>query len=370
LPRQQGVAGDQRVAALSTVPGAEASPSTSSGQAFGRTAPAHEALGLVDLVKAVAAQAILWHHFALYGPMSDAVNPLLGGLAGWLIDDARLAVQCFLVVGGFLAARSLARTAERGSIAAWMATVGRRFRRLSVPLMFALVLAILAAELAGRLIDHPSTPGDPTLPQILAHLLLLQDIVGQEALSAGVWYVAIDFQLFALFSLLMLLPRGWTMLLVAALLSGSLFWFNRVPALDVWAPYFFGAYGLGILAWRANRATPRWLWLAIMALLVALALLVDWRSRILLAGVTALLIAASGGRFPLGPVRPVIEWLSAISYALFLLHYPVLLAVGAVVHAIWPATVVANAAGLAIAWALSLGLAHLLHRRVEVAWIR
>lgn len=333
----------------------------------GGTAPGHDALGLVDLIKAGAAQAILWHHFALYGPMSDVVNPLLGGVAAWLIDDARLAVQCFLVIGGFLAARSLAGSAERAGFAAWLAAVGRRFRRLSVPLMFALLLAILAAELADRLIDHPSTPDDPTLPQIVAHLLLLQDIVGQEALSAGVWYVAIDFQLFALFSLLMLLPRTGSVFLVAALLAGSLFWFNRIPALDRWALYFFGAYGLGILAWRARHATSRWPWLAGMALLAAAALMVDWRSRILLAAVTALLLAGSGGRLPLGPVRPLVEWMSRTSYSLFLLHYPVLLAVGAAVHAAWPADPAANAAGLAMAWVASLGLAHLLHRHVERA---
>jgi hypothetical protein len=27
----------------------------------------------------------------------------------------------------------------------------------------------------------------------------------------------------------------------------SLFWFNRVPALDVWAVYFLGSYFLGML---------------------------------------------------------------------------------------------------------------------------
>ena len=45
---------------------------------------------------------------------------------------------------------------------------------------------------------HDSIPDAPDILQLLAHALLLQDLLDQEALSAGVWYVAIDFQLFAL----------------------------------------------------------------------------------------------------------------------------------------------------------------------------
>ncbi len=33
-------------------------------------------LSLIDLLKALACQVILWHHFAKYGPMSDALAPV------------------------------------------------------------------------------------------------------------------------------------------------------------------------------------------------------------------------------------------------------------------------------------------------------
>ena len=64
-------------------------------------------LPMVDLGKAVASQFIVWHHLALYGPMSEVVGHLTGGLMVWLVSHARLAVQVFLVTGGFLAARAL-----------------------------------------------------------------------------------------------------------------------------------------------------------------------------------------------------------------------------------------------------------------------
>lgn len=48
------------------------------------------------------------HHLALYGPMSDWTRQLAPGRVGWFSQHARIAVQIFLVVARFLAARSLA----------------------------------------------------------------------------------------------------------------------------------------------------------------------------------------------------------------------------------------------------------------------
>lgn len=53
---------------------------------------------------------IIWHHLAAYGPMSDVVQLAAPGVIGGLYDDARMAVQVFPVVGGFLfAAATLAK---------------------------------------------------------------------------------------------------------------------------------------------------------------------------------------------------------------------------------------------------------------------
>src|SRR5659263_202789 len=62
----------------------------------------------------------------------------------------------------------------------------------------ALAVSVLVSALVRPWFDHPSVSAAPTLLQVLAHVLLLQDVTGQEALSAGVWYVAIDLQLFAM----------------------------------------------------------------------------------------------------------------------------------------------------------------------------
>lgn len=320
-------------------------------------------IAAVDWLKAGASQLIVWHHLALYGPMSDVVQPHAPALVGWLVDHARIAVQVFLVVAGFLAARSLLGRSGSPSVAR---LVWRRYLRLARPYLWALALAVAAAALARALIAHPTIPAAPTLSQLAAHALLLHDVAGVDALSAGVWYVAIDVQLYALFVVLLALAQGRAvpaLALVAALAVGSLFWFNRDASLDAWAPYFWGAYALGIGAWWASRHSRRAAWAVALAAVVVPALMLDWRSRIALAGATALLlVAAAELRMP---ESRVVAWAARISYPLFLVHYPVALVVGSVVWRLWPTSVAANAAGLVAAWLASMATAVLLQRVAE-----
>ncbi|MEG1455519.1 MAG: acyltransferase, partial [Comamonas sp.] len=55
---------------------------------------------VIDCTKGLACAAIVWHHLAFYGPMADVVEPLLPALIEWLDQDARMAVQLFLVLAG------------------------------------------------------------------------------------------------------------------------------------------------------------------------------------------------------------------------------------------------------------------------------
>ena len=71
-----------------------------------RTEPTR--LAFIDALKAIASQLIVLHHLAFYGPMSDVANELAPALFSWLSQDARIAVQVFLVIGGVLAAKALA----------------------------------------------------------------------------------------------------------------------------------------------------------------------------------------------------------------------------------------------------------------------
>lgn len=331
--------------------------------------------------KAFGSQLIVWHHLLSYGPLAPAARAAWPALTDFLRQDARLAVQVFLVIGGHLAARSLwpAPDAPRLGPRDWPRRTLARYRRLLPTLLLALLAALLAAAFARAWMADADTPAPPTWTQLLAHLLMLQDVLGQPALSAGVWYVAIDLQLFALLAALAALTHhamrharlGSAQAAAAVALLGvsvlaSLEWFNLQDDGDMWAPYFFGAYGLGVLAAWGARSGQRAGATALIASLLVLALLLEWRSRIALAGVVALLLLwqPAAGALARSRLNAAMEGLARISYPVFL-HYPVSLLVSAVVWRLAPSTPAAHIAGLLLAWWLSLAAGWLAWRWLE-----
>ena len=318
-------------------------------------------LPFIDTLKAIGAQLVVLHHLAFYGPMSDYAYALLPGVIEWLSDHARIAVQVFLVSSGFLAARSLAPDGRLHTPTPLLLLL-RRYLKLIIPYLAAVSIAIGCAAVARAWMDHDSIPAAPTVAQVVAHALLLHGVLGMDSLSAGVWYVAIDFQLFALLLALLWLGRRWPsgrarpigVALVTGLTAASLYVFNRNPDWDDWGPYFFGAYGLGVAAfWASGQPRARW-WLGALALLALPALAMDFRSRIALALVVALslgLARCHGGlTTPPGLRRTLGSYCSRISYSLFLIHFPIALLINAGFSR-WGGTQPAlHLGGLIVAW--------------------
>jgi peptidoglycan/LPS O-acetylase OafA/YrhL len=353
-----------------------------SSEALASRAPSRtgERLLLVDLLKVVASQLIVLHHLAFYGPMSDQVAIWAPQLVDWLSRHGRLAVQVFLVMGGYLAARQLAPEGCLRLAGSPLKAVRDRYLRLVLPYAGTLLLAMLCAAWARQWMSHESIPDAASAWQVAAHLLLLQDLLGVPALSAGIWYVSIDLQLFVLFLSVLWVaallqrrldggPSTSAWLVLGAVLAAVLH-FNRDPSWDVAAPYFFGSYGLGVLAaWHgvpALRPHARLLaWCAFGGVLLALWL--EFRSRLALAAVTACALAVAGtaGRSLQGRAVRVIEWLSSISYSLFLIHFGVCLAVNAVFTRFLPSSVMVQSLGVLVAWGGSVAAAALFHRWVE-----
>jgi peptidoglycan/LPS O-acetylase OafA/YrhL len=335
--------------------------------------------GFIDFLKAVSTQLIVLHHLAFYGPMSDHVQPLLPELMDWLSSQARIAVQVFLVIGGFLAAKSLSTHLHSGRVDAF-GMILRRYLKLAPPFIAATLLAVGISALVGLWMTHDSMSAPPTLLQLAAHALFLHSVLDYESLWAGAWYVAIDFQLYALMALLFWSsarassrrPMPWLMpAMVVIGIGASLLYFNRNVAWDVWAPYFFGSYGLGILAWWAsdkNRKTHiRLLLLAAIVLPALLALSIDFRSRIAVALSIACALAWGGRGQLFGPGRwsNLVGRLGRESYSIFLVHFPVCLLVNAVFIRLVPAEPLFQAAGMLFAWAASLATGSAFHRWVE-----
>ena len=334
-------------------------------------------LPIIDALKGIASQLIVFHHLAFYGPMSDVVSPFLGGVVGWLSAHGRIAVQVFLVMGGYMAARALAPHG-RANFGSPMSVMIRRYLRLSIPYAIAIGMAIVAAALARHWADFDSIPARPSLYQLFANLLMLQNIVGQDSLSAGLWYVAIDLQLYCGLTALLWLAsrqsRRWLApVLVVIAMTASLVYFNRAAAFDIWGVYFFGSYGLGALAWWATRSKRPVTMATLIALIVVLALILDFRSRIAVALAVATLLFASSLIRPLQRseasqtrVDRFLVWLGRISYSVFLVHYPICLLVNAGVTHFFGGSHLANGLGLILALIASTLAGAAFHRHVEL----
>ena len=164
--------------------------------------------------------------------------------------------------------------------------------------------------------------------------------------------------------------------LIAFAVSLSLLYFKLDADWDNWAAYFFGSYGLGVVAWWASdtRRKPvhatAMMAMTVLPALAALAL--EYRSRIALALAVACVL------FLFGRVKMVSEgraWsaingLAKVSYSVFLIHFPVCLLVNGAFTRFAPAEAEWQAFGMLVAWSASLAAGAAFFKWVEVPLAR
>lgn len=367
----------------------------------------------LDAFRGIGALAIACFHIHRYGPLPAAADQVLPDVFQGIIDMGWMAVQMFLVLAGFVTAYSL-----RNVRMSWPALANfslRRVIRLGGPYWLVVVLVTAMSVPAIYWLRDTSLTETVSLGQFLACLFFLQDILGFGNISAGMWFVCIDLQ-FGLLMPLMLGAAQWLargrargsaadvgalLLLFLPLAIGSLFFFNTTIENDMWVyPFFFMPF-LGILGWwTLEGRMPRAVFWSYVALLVlgggyqvqiasqALAssppgeVEADWLyspsapqvhviefSTAILTGVSIYLMGRFGVLTRWFALRPL-QYLGAISYSLFLIHYPVSWCVTAIGYRLtgdrpWPAL-----GWLALALTSSIGAAHLLHRYVEAPTLR
>jgi peptidoglycan/LPS O-acetylase OafA/YrhL len=331
---------------------------------------------LIDMMKVVAAQFIFFHHAALYGPLAQAWHSETPVVATWMADYGLMAVQVFLVVAGYLAAQTLSRQSTLHPLL----FISRRFERLVRPLWFVLLLTLVLTSVARPWLVGDMLPDAPGWGQLLAHVFLLQGALGLDSLSAGVWYTAVDFQLYVIMVWLVLIARKtrrpwlWSAM-TAALTVISALWLNRHPEWDASGFYFFGAYGLGAMVfWARGHAWGRQLYACVLAG-VLIALWVDWRTRLFVATITSCFLFLGAGWQGLGKRGDsTLGRLNETTYLFFLLNFPVLI----LANLIWLALVSLSAPGvgwvLVATWASGLLMADFLQSRLKwlsvISWIK
>ena len=199
---------------------------------------------------------IIIHHLSSYGQIAEDARRVLPGLMTWLYEYGRYAVQVFLVMAGYLAAQSLSRYANaKFSANTLLKLILNRYLRLFAPYAAALIFTIACAYVARLWVNDEFVGQSETLGQFLAHLFFIQGILGLDSISAGAWYVAIDWQLYAVLAILFVsFPRFQALIWLLSILAvSSLLFFNRSSDYEAYFIYFIGSYGLGVLAYLASR---------------------------------------------------------------------------------------------------------------------
>lgn len=215
----------------------------------------NSSLFLIDILKVLAALIIIIHHLSSYGQIAEDARRVLPGLMTWLFEYGRYAVQVFLVMAGYLAAQSLSRYANaKFSANTLLKLILNRYLRLFAPYAAALIFTIACAYIARLWVSDEFVGQSETLGQFLAHLFFIQGILGLDSISAGAWYVAIDWQLYAVLAILFVSFQRFQALiwLLSILVVSSLLFFNRSSDYEAYFIYFIGSYGLGVLAYLAS----------------------------------------------------------------------------------------------------------------------
>lgn len=340
------------------------------GPASAEAPAAARRLLFLDALRAFASLLILWHHFALYPPLSRQAEPLLGPLVHWFSEHAR-STQVFFVIGGYVMARNM-------SGGCWNSqAVGRflvrRYCRLGIPYLAAIVLAIAASGLGRGWLPENVVGTPPSVPQLLAHVFFMQDVLGYDHLSAGLWFVCINFQLGLIYAAALWLRDTLAGRIEVPLVAGwilsaiSLFHFNRHHEWDSLAFYFFPYFFMGIIVQRATRDRNSAILFWLYQLLIVAAICYDWRWRLASASVVGLLIfrADQTGLSTRWPESRWIARMGQVSYSLFLVHFPVLVLVAAVWARLGWSSPPAALAGLLTAFTGSVAASFAFHRYVE-----
>jgi peptidoglycan/LPS O-acetylase OafA/YrhL len=296
---------------------------------------------LIDGLKVLAAQIIVLHHCVSYGPLASVASIQLPHVSSILFDYGRYAVQVFLVVAGYLAAQSADKVMGIGHAHSngfgtrlVMQLAMRRYLRLVGPFVVALLIAMVCAALARQWSADEYIGQPETIAQVLAHLFLLQGVMGYESISAGVWYVAIDWQLFTALAVIYAVFQRPVMRIgvISILIVASLLYFNRHADYENSFIYFMGAYGLGILAYWATslnaiKASAKKVLLAIAIILLLSALHSVWLRNYLALGIAFLLLYAGNRPYPHPQswLASAMQWASARAYCAFLIHFAFIL---------------------------------------------
>ena len=381
---------------------AEAARLDSTGGAGGRP---RVRLEFLDGLRGLAALYVMLSHAFQIGVFDDVGGHWVTSLSPAFVRDTRgltyghYAVAVFIVLSGYCLMLPVAR--QGGDLVGGLrGYIRRRARRILPPYYAALALSLAALLLFHRYhhvadpVAHREWLANLSAGSIVSHLFLIQNLYGpwSDTIDGPMWSLAPEWQIYFIFPLL-LLPVwrrfGASAAVAAGFALGLAPHWLLPPQHDLGCAWYLGLFTLGMAGASVSLAQTRpasWKMAALVlgAVFFLVILLFPewlvaeadlyWLFDSLVGAMTICVIVYCAERSRDGSVRSHVlryleaRWLvgvGAFSYSLYLVHYPILAKMDAVLRVLhW--THAEKLAALFLAGVpLALALAYLFHRAFE-----
>jgi peptidoglycan/LPS O-acetylase OafA/YrhL len=316
--------------------------------------PTH--LAHVEGLRAIAAYVVFVNHAyaTTWNPGRGDLPPTFLSFFTYSLVAGHLSVSVFIVISGFCLMLPVVKAGNRlrgGTVGFFK----RRARRIlppyygAVAFCLALIWTVLGKG-TGTIWDVPILVKDH-LDAIVDHLLLVQDLFGTSKINYVFWSIAVEWQIYFLFPLLVAAWRryGAAVTVGAAMAFGYLVRFGGAHTrIGRAAPHYIGLFALGMLAAylvqtddnaaARVRERLRWGWacVASFALACVLSRLWGWRSSIIQIhlldlpigiGTFCLLVTTSRDKSGLVTrllsAKPLV-FVGTFSYSVYLIHAPLI----------------------------------------------
>lgn len=313
-------------------------------------------LAELDALRGIAALAVLLFHYTVQAPKILPGVETIGASA----HLGEYGVQLFFAISGFVIFMTLEHTRNSADFAF------ARFTRLFPAYWAAVLLTSAMVWLLGA--DPLVQPG----AVIATNLTMLQDFVHVPSVDGVYWSLAVELAFYlCMWTLWRIGALGkieailcaWIALRFVWLLAPALPWIgSKLLLLD-----FISFFAIGITAYRVRAGARRWRDQApVLACAFAGVAMIDGRELALVfAFCLAVFVALVAGRLDFLN-RRLLLWLGALSYPLYLVHQNIGYAAISSIEGLGAPPWLAFVASIVLA----LGLAQLVHDRVEIPSLR
>jgi peptidoglycan/LPS O-acetylase OafA/YrhL len=278
----------------------------------------------IDLLRFLAAMAVLFFHYAFRGNAADGMTVLAYPALAPVAKYGFLGVELFFMISGFV----ILMTAERGSLRQFIVS---RFVRLYPAFWASCTITFLAVLAIG------GTRYSSSFREYLINMTMLAEFVGVQTMDGAYWSLAVEIRFYILVALVLLMGQirhaqpiliGWLAVTAASLASGR---FMFLTIAD-FAPFFI-AGATFFLVWLRGLSPTRAAMLLVswaLAIYVAVGPLIHWARHfntgfsttvvgiVITAFFAVMLLVSLRRTGSFGERRWVL--LGALTYPLYLLH--------------------------------------------------